>query len=710
MKIKQETMQRHKDTEPLMKNRLFTGIDSSKFKMKLRQNNFLSYREGDIIFQKGDAGENIYLILEGEIKLKIHSSENGANIFRKGKNDFFGEKELFEKASRYSSAIANSDCILYTLSRKELYELISANKIIKKNINGENLDSSEPGTESSEPLEDAFVEESGITEELEESNFADESEEPSESFLSDAELIKNSEDILTAGISNPDSEEQIELTNADFKEDGITLTTLPEDQPESDIIWQSFDEESTQTFCENPDESIFSSEHDLNDKLNEENPPEVNEFELDNIIREDNNEESLFVEPKFEMPEEAKPEAEDIIDYKKIYQAVKKIYSDKELEQTVRSTIEALIDLFDAQIIRIFIADKNAGELWAYPFMDNSEEIKKIKLGEGLIGGSAVTREVINLNEPMSDARFNPLIDSIENILIEDMILFPVLNENQELTAVIQMINSGKNGFTSADIEMLSILSPDISNAVERAKPGPKPEVDLKEHSSSVEAKTIEEEYTYFSKASEFLTSGIKTSSSLLLRYLGFIKKKSESDEIKNASNLALQQAEIILKNAGVVSDFIDGKSALKKETTGIRNTIDEILDMLAEYAEARKAKLFKKCLTEVPVNMDKQAFYIACYQIVKNSCDAMPQGGNIYVTCNKEENNLLVEINDTGKGISKDIKEKIFEPFFSFPAGKPGLGLSVASKIIKDHGGELKFNPDVTEGASFIITIPVVE
>ncbi len=701
-------MQRHKDTEPLMKNRLFKGIDSSKFKMKLRQNNFLSYREGDMIFQKGDPGENMYLILEGEVKLKMHSAENGTNIFRKGRNDFFGEAELFDKVPRSSSAIANTDCILYTLPRKEIYELISANKLIKKNINGEEIEPAEPEAEDNTFSGESADEEINTGMNTDEVNeYSDLQEEASGMSEENLDVRENE---LEPAVSDLNPDETSETPVNEY-ENGITLTGLNDEEPEITINEQSPDEDSEDFLNENTEEDFYSNETEPDIQAGEEILNEVNQFEMGNGINDDDSAENLFEEPQIEMPETDLPETGVSIDYQKLFQAVRKIYSGNDLEGIVRSTIEALIDVFDAQIIRVFISENHAEGLWSYPFMDNSEEIKKVKLGEGLVGSSAISREVINLNEPMSDARFNTQVDSVENILIEDMILFPVLNAGEKLTAVVQMINSGKNGFTNEDVEMLSLLSPDISNAIEKANgslesaAGKKPE-----QQTEADVKTLEDEYTYFSKTSEFLTGDIKIASSLLLRYLDFIRKKSEVNEIKNVSGLALLQSEIILKDAVVVADFINGTSALKKEITGIRKALDDTLEMLAEYVELRKVKLFKKCLTDASVNIDKQAFYIACFQVVKNSCEAMPQGGSIYVTCEKAENELLIEIKDSGKGISEDIRGKIFEPFFSFPEGKPGLGLSVARKIIKDHGGELNMNPESIEGTSFVISLPIVE
>jgi signal transduction histidine kinase len=66
--------------------------------------------------------------------------------------------------------------------------------------------------------------------------------------------------------------------------------------------------------------------------------------------------------------------------------------------------------------------------------------------------------------------------------------------------------------------------------------------------------------------------------------------------------------------------------------------------------------------------------------------------------------------VNDNGKGIPKDIIDKIFQPFFTTkPAGEgTGLGLSLSYDIIKANGGDLKVNTKAGEGSAFVIELPV--
>jgi signal transduction histidine kinase len=77
------------------------------------------------------------------------------------------------------------------------------------------------------------------------------------------------------------------------------------------------------------------------------------------------------------------------------------------------------------------------------------------------------------------------------------------------------------------------------------------------------------------------------------------------------------------------------------------------------------------------------------------------------------EENAGVIEITigDNGPGIPDEIKDKIFQPFFTTkPTGQgTGLGLSLSYDIVKAHGGELKVETKVGEGSTFIIQLPIV-
>jgi two-component system NtrC family sensor kinase len=93
-----------------------------------------------------------------------------------------------------------------------------------------------------------------------------------------------------------------------------------------------------------------------------------------------------------------------------------------------------------------------------------------------------------------------------------------------------------------------------------------------------------------------------------------------------------------------------------------------------------------------------------------KNAKEAMPKGGTLTVQTRREDNKILIDIQDTGIGIPEGIRDKIFDAFFTTKQAVKGvgLGLSVCYGIIKDHGGEIKVESEEGKGSHFTIILPI--
>ena len=109
-------MTQNRSPESVKANKLFEGADRN-IKLNISQKDFLEKKEGDIIYQTGDNAEYVFLILEGEVKLKLIGIFNNPVIVKSGKNEFFGEKELLDSTKRTSSAVANMNTLPVSLTR-----------------------------------------------------------------------------------------------------------------------------------------------------------------------------------------------------------------------------------------------------------------------------------------------------------------------------------------------------------------------------------------------------------------------------------------------------------------------------------------------------------------------------------------------------------------------------------------------------------------
>ena len=79
-----------------------------------------------------------------------------------------------------------------------------------------------------------------------------------------------------------------------------------------------------------------------------------------------------------------------------------------------------------------------------------------------------------------------------------------------------------------------------------------------------------------------------------------------------------------------------------------------------------------------------------------------------IGVTSSKQENNIVVKVSDSGPGVPLELKEKVFDPFYTTKNGSTGIGLSLGHRIITDHGGSLSISQSKWGGAEFVIEIPI--
>lgn len=96
---------------------------------------------------------------------------------------------------------------------------------------------------------------------------------------------------------------------------------------------------------------------------------------------------------------------------------------------------------------------------------------------------------------------------------------------------------------------------------------------------------------------------------------------------------------------------------------------------------------------------------------IIVNAVDAMPTGGTLAIGSVREGDRLRLEFKDSGTGMPDDVRQKIFDPFFSTKgAHGTGLGLSVSYSIIERHDGLIGVTSDVGGGTTFIIDLPAHE
>jgi two-component system NtrC family sensor kinase len=147
----------------------------------------------------------------------------------------------------------------------------------------------------------------------------------------------------------------------------------------------------------------------------------------------------------------------------------------------------------------------------------------------------------------------------------------------------------------------------------------------------------------------------------------------------------------------------------VKLEEGNPNEVIADLLFFLKEEVEGRNILLAENLDPHLPpVQIDPKTVRQAFLNIVKNSLEAMPDGGKLTVSTAHRDGKVEITIGDTGKGIAEENQDLVFTPFFSTKHGGTGLGLSITSHIVKEHRGTIGFESYAGLGTSFIIRLPI--
>jgi signal transduction histidine kinase len=164
----------------------------------------------------------------------------------------------------------------------------------------------------------------------------------------------------------------------------------------------------------------------------------------------------------------------------------------------------------------------------------------------------------------------------------------------------------------------------------------------------------------------------------------------------------------------GFVMDF-SRQSEHRREPVPVHHAIERSFILLNEKFRLLSIQVERDlCPREPRVRGDSLRLEQVFLNLLNNARDAIvaargPAGGMIRVATVERDFDLEISISDNGTGMSDEVREKIFQPFFTTKeVGKgTGLGLSISLGIVEEHGGTLSCSSQPGQGATFTIVLP---
>lgn len=151
----------------------------------------------------------------------------------------------------------------------------------------------------------------------------------------------------------------------------------------------------------------------------------------------------------------------------------------------------------------------------------------------------------------------------------------------------------------------------------------------------------------------------------------------------------------------------------INPESTDLVALVERVIESYAIECERRRVRMaLNSSAPFTNLHVDRQQLEVAVSAVCRNALEAIGEDGAIEISLSESDSparNVVVEISDTGPGISDEVRRHLFDPFYSGREAGRGLGFGMSKcwRIITDHGGTVTVDSSLGEGTTISLHIP---
>ncbi|MDH3238272.1 MAG: response regulator [Deltaproteobacteria bacterium] len=397
--------------------------------------------------------------------------------------------------------------------------------------------------------------------------------------------------------------------------------------------------------------------------------------------------------------------------------------------------LDELLDFFvgvvaeelEVDRVSLMLLDDNTQEMWIVASRGLDEKVKKEvrrKVGEGIAGWVAREGKPVLVKDVESDPRVRTCLQSTcaTSFISAPIVLSIPILLREKVLGVINVTNrrSGQS-FDEEDMAFLYSLAGQAAVAIEKTRQYDELE---KAYESLKAAQTSLVEAERLNALGQMAAGVAHDFNNLLAGILGraqllqlSLKKKgadrSELDsQLELIEKLALQGAATVRR----IQEFSRIRKDAPTEYVDVNDVVRNAMEMTRpkwkDESETRGIHLENRLeLGPVPtVRGCASELVQVVANLIFNAVEAMPEGGELTLKTYLAGNAIGLEVSDTGIGMSKEVKERLFQPFFSTKGNGYGLGTSIVYGIVARHGGEIRVSSEEGRGTTFLLSLPVAD
>ena len=181
-------------------------------------------------------------------------------------------------------------------------------------------------------------------------------------------------------------------------------------------------------------------------------------------------------------------------------------------------------------------------------------------------------------------------------------------------------------------------------------------------------------------------------------------RRPDNAQRIKRDADIIVEEVQRL---EAILQNLLDFTRPTKPELVlhDVKSLLENIAEIVRQDAEVGDVAVHVDIAADLPkIYLDERQLHQVILNLTRNSLEAMPDGGELYIGAQRTDDKIEIRITDTGEGIPEEHINQIFDTFFTTKRTGTGLGLTLTQGIVREHGGELYVHSQPGEGTTFVI------
>jgi signal transduction histidine kinase len=381
--------------------------------------------------------------------------------------------------------------------------------------------------------------------------------------------------------------------------------------------------------------------------------------------------------------------------YLRLIEISRDLASTLDLDTLLDDIVRASADITHAEAASILLYDDTARQLYFQVATNIDEPTMRglvVPLEKSIAGWIVTNRKSVRIDDAHKDLRFFSDVEQTVGYATKSLLGIPLVTKNK-VVGVLEVINKKRGRFTDPDESMLTVLGAQAAVAIENAR--------LFQQSDLI-AEFVHELRTPL--------ASLSTATYLLLR--PEMSREQRDQIVNNIHNETLRLNSL-------ASSFLDlarlesGRVQFRKIRFSVADLLYECRDVMITKAQETGVQIRIDVPNDMPLmEADRDKIKQVLLNLMSNAIKYNRTNGSVIVTGNYNENEISINVQDTGVGIPEESVPHLFEKFYRVrehegKASGTGLGLSICKQIIQGHNGRIEVKSKMGVGTSFGVHIP---